>query len=141
MQRKREVDQMKKTMVRQLKKSVEVEKMPSVRVRPTLKVEMKHRVMKVKMPRTVHDMAKEMTSSGAFSPSKPISKDELIDMTDLEDRVLKAVKNSKRANIGGDNAQMEMIENCRKEIASSLNLDQIRRSLESKSVQKKRPVQ
>ena len=84
-------------MMRQLKKSVEVEKMPSVRVRPTLKNEVKQRVMKVKMP----DEAK----------------DEMINLEDLEDRVLMSVKKSKRANIGGENYQMELIENCRKEIA------------------------
>ena len=37
-------------MMKQLKRSVEVEKMPSVRVRPTLRVELKHRVLKCKMP-------------------------------------------------------------------------------------------
>ena len=88
---------LKTTMMRQLKKSVEVEKMPSVRVRPTLKNEVKQRVMKVKMP----DEAK----------------DEMINLEDLEDRVLMSVKKSKRANIGGENYQMELIENCRKEIA------------------------
>ena len=36
-------------MMNQLKKSVEVEKMPSVRVRPTLRVELKHRVLKCKI--------------------------------------------------------------------------------------------
>ena len=56
-------------MVKQLKKSVDVDKMPSVRVRPTLKVEMKHRVMKCKLPNQ--------------------SKDAAIDMDDLEGRVLK----------------------------------------------------
>ena len=84
-------------MMRQLKKSVEVEKMPSVRVRPTLKNEVKQRVMKVKMPDD--------------------AKDEMINLEDLEDRVLMSVKKSKRANIGGENYQMELIENCRKEIA------------------------
>ena len=112
--------------------------MPSVRVRPTLKVEMKHRVMKVKMPLT---RPAPSTRGAACSPGRSSSKDELINLHDLEDRVLKAVKNSKRANIGGDNAQLEMIESCRKEIASSLNLDQIRRSLETKSMEKQRPLQ
>ena len=88
---------LKTTMMRQLKKSVEVEKMPSVRVRPTLKNEVKQRVMKVKMPDD--------------------AKDEMINLEDLEDRVLMSVKKSKRANIGGENYQMELIENCRKEIA------------------------
>ena len=37
-------------MLKQLQKSVEVEKMPSVRVRPTLRVELKHRVLKCKIP-------------------------------------------------------------------------------------------
>ena len=71
--------------------------MPSVRVRPTLKNEVKQRVMKVKMPDD--------------------AKDEMINLEDLEDRVLMSVKKSKRANIGGENYQMELIENCRKEIA------------------------
>ena len=39
----------KSAMLRQLKKSVEIEKMPSVRVRPTLKVEMKQRVLNCKI--------------------------------------------------------------------------------------------
>jgi len=38
-------------MVRQLQKSVNIEKMPSVRVRPTLRVELKHRIMNCKMPK------------------------------------------------------------------------------------------
>lgn len=37
-------------MIKQLKKSVDVEKMPSVRVRPTLRVELKHRVLNCKIP-------------------------------------------------------------------------------------------
>ena len=54
-QRKREVDQLKSRMMKQLKKSVEVEKMPSVRVRPTLRVELKHRVLKCKIPEDKKD--------------------------------------------------------------------------------------
>ena len=90
--------------------------MPSVRVRPTLKNEVKQRVMKVKMPDD--------------------AKDEMINLEDLEDRVLMSVKKSKRANIGGENYQMELIENCRKEIAQSLNLDEIRKSLDGKMINK-----
>ena len=48
-QRKKEVEQLKSTLMKQLKKSVQVEKMPSVRVRPTLRVELKHRVLNCKM--------------------------------------------------------------------------------------------
>ena len=49
-QTKREVDLLKSTMLKQLKKSIDVEKMPSVRVRPTLRAELKHRVMICKVP-------------------------------------------------------------------------------------------
>ena len=48
-QRKREVELIRSQMIKQLKKSVDVEKMPSVRVRPTLRVELKHRVLNCKM--------------------------------------------------------------------------------------------
>lgn len=42
-------------MVRQLKKNVNIEKMPSVRVRPTLRVELKHRIMNCKLPSNLRD--------------------------------------------------------------------------------------
>ena len=79
-------------MMRQLKKSVEIEKMPSVRVRPTLKVELKHRVMNCKVP------------------SQPPS--EAINMSTLNEKVLEAMKKSKRANLGGDNTQMQILKSC-----------------------------
>ena len=41
---------MKSQMVSQLRKSVQVELMPSVRVRPTLRVELKHRLMNQRLP-------------------------------------------------------------------------------------------
>ena len=48
-QNQREVEMLQESMQRQLRKCVEVQKMPSVRVRPTLRVEMKHRVMNCKL--------------------------------------------------------------------------------------------
>lgn len=49
-QNEREVEALQTVMVRQLKKNVNIEKMPSVRVRPTLRVELKHRIMNCKLP-------------------------------------------------------------------------------------------
>ena len=66
--------------MKQLKKSVEVEKMPSVRVRPTLRVELKHRVLNCKIPDD--------------------EKTQPIDIENLNEKVLKAMRKSKRANMG-----------------------------------------
>ena len=40
-QRKHEMDLLKDQMMKQMKRSVDIEKMPSVKVRPTLRVELK----------------------------------------------------------------------------------------------------
>ena len=48
-QGEQEVQRLQDAVLHKLKKSVEIEKMPSVRVRPTLRVELKHRVMNCKM--------------------------------------------------------------------------------------------
>lgn len=77
-------------MLQKLKKSVEIEKMPSVRVRPTLRVEMKHRVMNCKL-------------KGQQKKNQPIN----VDL--LNDQVLNAVRKSKRANLGGEHEQFHMI--------------------------------
>jgi len=80
------VDLIKSAMLKQLKKSVQIQKMPSVRVRPTLKVEMKHRVLNCKIPAT----------------TKSKSKDDGVDINALNETVLSAMRNSKRANLGGE---------------------------------------
>lgn len=58
--------------------------MPSVRVRPTLRVELKHRIMNCKLPKQKKD--EEETKGFA-------------NIDTLNERVLKAMQN--RANIGG----------------------------------------
>jgi hypothetical protein len=50
-QNENEVKRLRSTMITQLQKNVHVEKMPSVRVRPTLRVELKHRVLNQKIPK------------------------------------------------------------------------------------------
>ena len=105
-------------MMTQLKKSVEVEKMPSVRVRPTLRVELKHRVLKCKIDE----------EDGSSSKKK---KSEPIDINSLNQQVLQAMRRSKRANMGGENEQVNLIESCQDEISNCRNLDEIRRSLET----------
>ena len=83
-QTKREVDLLKTSMMKQLKKSIDVEKMPSVRVRPTLRAELKHRVMICKVPQ---------------SPTE--ADPESINIETLTETVLDVMKRSKRANMGG----------------------------------------
>ena len=79
-------------MLKQLKKSIDVEKMPSVRVRPTLRVELKHRVMNCKVPEAAH--------------TDPIN------IETLTETVLDVMKRSKRANMGGETKQISMIKSC-----------------------------
>jgi len=57
--------------------------MPSVRVRPTLRVELKHRVMNCEIPDS--------------APTEPI------DIERLNEKVLGVMRKSKRAGLGGDN--------------------------------------
>ena len=83
-QTKREVDLLKTSMMKQLKKSIDVEKMPSVRVRPTLRAELKQRVMICKVPE---------------SPTEADT--ESINIETLTETVLDVMKRSKRANMGG----------------------------------------
>ena len=64
--------------------------MPSVRVRPTLRVELKHRIMNCKLP---HRLDQE---------------DDMLDMNSLNDKVLQAMQN--RSNIGGFATQSELLE-------------------------------
>ena len=82
-QTKHEVDLLKSSMLNQLKRSIDVEKMPSVRVRPTLRAELKHRVMICKVPESAK------------------TKDESINIETLTETVLDVMKRSKRANMGG----------------------------------------
>ena len=105
-QNNREVELLKSTMIKQLKKSVDVQKMPSVRVRPTLKVELKHRVMNCKIP--------------TENIKEPIKIDQ------LNESVLTALRKSKRAGLGAENTQVKMIETCQNEISKCKNLDEIR---------------
>ena len=84
-------------MLKQLKKSIDIEKMPSVRVRPTIKVELKQRVMNCKVPQT--------------------TKNETINMQTLTETVLDTMKRSKRANMGGETKQVTLIESCQNEIS------------------------
>lgn len=56
--------------------------MPSVRVRPTLKVELKHRVLKCKIPEE--------------------SRDSPINIDNLNETVLEAMRKTKRANMGAE---------------------------------------
>ena len=60
--------------------------MPSVRVRPTLRVELKHRIMNCKLPSQKKEL--EENKVGAVA-----------NIENLNDKVLKAMQN--RANIGG----------------------------------------
>ena len=82
-QNEKEVQALQTVMKRQLQKSVGIEKMPSVRVRPTLRVELKHRIMNCKLPKQ----------------SKEESKNGFANIDSLNEQVLKAMQN--RANIGG----------------------------------------
>ena len=80
-QNRREVELLQKSIQGQLRKSIDVQKMPSVRVRPTLRVEMKHRVMNCK----VRDK----------SPTKELNIDQ------LNESVLKSLRKSRRSKLGG----------------------------------------
>ena len=71
--------------------------MPSVRVRPTLRVELKQRVMNCKFPQT--------------------TKSDSINIQKLTETVLDTMKQSKRANMGGDAKQVKLIESCQNEIS------------------------
>ena len=71
--------------------------MPSVRVRPTLRVELKQRVMNCKFPQT--------------------TKSDSINMQELTETVLDTMKRSKRANMGGETKQVGLIESCQNEIS------------------------
>ena len=97
-------------MVRQLKKNVKIEKMPSVKVRPTLRVELKHRVMNCKLPQNLKE------------PEK-------LDMDSLNKKVLNALHS--RANVVGATTQSEMLMQTHKEISMSKNLEEIKTSLEN----------
>lgn len=92
-QNNREVELLQNTMQKQIMKSIEVQKMPSVRVRPTLHVEMKHRVMNCKLPNS---------SAAATTTEKPQNNHEL-NIDQLNEQVLKSLKNSKRSGLGGPN--------------------------------------
>lgn len=100
--------------MKQLRKSVEVEKMPSVRVRPTLRVELKNRVLNCKLPLDKN------------------SKHEPININDLNEKVLSAMRRSKRANMGSEHSQVNLMKSCEDEISRCKNLDEIRRNLESR---------
>lgn len=89
-QNEREVEALQTVMVRQLKKNVDIAKMPSVRVRPTLRVELKHRIMNCKLPNRLDQ------------------EDDMLDMNSLNDKVLQAMQN--RSNIGGFATQSELLE-------------------------------
>ena len=99
-------------MLKQLKKSIDIEKMPSVRVRPTLRVELKHRVMNCKVPQT--------------------TKADSINIQTLTETVIDAMKRRKRANMGGESKQASLIKLCQNEISKCKNLEEIRHSLDSK---------
>lgn len=85
----------------QLRKSVDVEKMPSVRVRPTLKVEMKKRVMNMSIK---VDREKRMVQHDAAAQD--------FDLNTITDSVLQAMRRRKRAGLGGEIKQMNMIASC-----------------------------
>lgn len=88
-QNQREVEMLQESMHRQVRKSVEVQKMPSVRVRPTLRVEMKHRVMNCKL-------------STAGKPASKAKRGEF-NLEQLNESVLKSLRDSKRSGLGGQN--------------------------------------
>ena len=107
---------MKAQMLTQMRKSVDVEKMPSVRVRPTLRVELKHRVMNCKV--------REGTNQ----------KGEL-DLQKLNSIVLETMRKSKRAGLGGENRQMHLIESCHRELSQCKNLSEISKSIDKATSQ------
>ena len=109
--------------MKQLKKSVEIEKMPSVRVRPTLRVELKHRVLNCKLP------------------SNTNSKHEPININELNEKVLYAMRRSKRANMGSEHSQVNLMKLCEDEISRCKNLDEIRRNLESRQTGNTQEIQ
>ena len=104
-------------MLRQLKKSVDIEKMPSVRVRPTLKVELKQRVLNCKIPSTMRVSSKKQEEESKI-------------VEQLNETVLNAMRKSKRANLGGEKKQQNLLEQCKTEISDCKNLNEIRRSLQ-----------
>ena len=55
-------------------------------------------------------------------------------MESLTETVLEAMKRSKRANMGGETKQINMIKSCQNEISECKNLDEIRHSLDSKQL-------
>ena len=107
-------------MMTQLQKNIDVEKMPSVRVRPTLRVELKHRVLNQKIPKKKKKVDQ--------------AEDHILNFEELNEQVILAMKKSKRANIGGESNQLELIERCQTEIAKCKNLDEIRKSIDAASI-------
>ena len=88
--------------------------MPSVRVRPTLRVELKHRVMNCKIPATNNN-----NTHGS------------IDIEKLNESVLNDMRKSKRKGLGAENAQKQMMKVAQSEISKCKNLDEIRMSIEA----------
>ena len=74
-----------------MKRSIDIERMPSVRVRPTLRNELKHRVMICKVPQT------------------QTAKNEKLNMKTLNNTVIDAMERSKRTNIGRKDEQESLI--------------------------------
>ena len=71
-----------------------------MRVRPTLRVELKHRVMKCEVPQTTKN-----------------DKNDQLNFQKLTDTVIDAMKKSKRANIGSKHDQVNLLESCKEEIS------------------------
>ena len=85
--------------------------MPNVRVRPTLRVELKHRVMNAKL-------------------KDNICRQGNLDLQKLNSVVLESLRRSKRAGLGGENRQIQLIESCHNEISQCKNLSEISKSID-----------
>ena len=57
-----------------------------------------------------------------------------LDFDTLNETVINAMMRSKRANIGGEGNQIEMIERCHTEIAKCKNLYEIKQSIDAASI-------
>ena len=66
-------------------------------------------------------------------PQSSKTKNEPINIDSLNEKVLSAMRASKRANMGSENSQVNLMISCENEISRCKNLDEIRRNLESRN--------
>ena len=66
-------------------------------------------------------------------PQSSKTKKEPINIDSLNEKVLSAMRASKRANMGSEHSQVNLMISCENEISRCKNLDEIRRNLESRN--------